>query len=150
VRRTLAAVVAGVAVLALSGCGATTDSGATAATTSTEAATSSTPQARYSKDDPEYQLAVIDGRLDPSDADVRRYDRALGRLQRKCRGVRRSRLADFAVVTKKQLEKAGRDITALQALRGVNKAIAPAVVGKVRCVDIFAAYATLVQSGQDS
>lgn len=152
-----------VCVLALTACGSNDanappeSSGApTPAPTTTLAATpdpeptpTPTPQSVDDYDENAKNLSIIDDQGDSDLRAVQQRSRALDVLEKKCPDDARSRLADYASVAKQEAKKEDVDITTLQALRGVNKAVAPSLIGKVKCSETFAAYIALVVSGTD-
>ncbi|HUR86945.1 MAG TPA: hypothetical protein VMY78_16550 [Solirubrobacteraceae bacterium] len=94
-------------------------------------------------------LAIVDGEGASDLRAVQQRSRALDVLEKKCPEAKRSRLADYATVTKQEAAKEDIEVTTLQALRGVNKSIPPRLIGEVKCQDQFAAYIALVVSGVD-
>lgn len=143
--------------IALPACGSDDSAGApsetaTAAATTAEPVPEAQPEPATEPtvddyDDNAKNLSVIDDQGDSDLRAVQRRSRALDVLERKCPGEERSRLADYATVAKQESAKEGVEITTLQALRGVNKSIAPGMIGKVKCQDRFVAYIALVVSG---
>lgn len=91
-------------------------------------------------------LAVIDGEGEYDEGAVAEREAAIQELQRWCRRAVPSRLADMATVSKQAIEESGTSVSTLQVLQGVGTA-ASADVG-IACSEIFAAYVTLVQSGE--
>jgi hypothetical protein len=87
------------------------------------------------------KLNVIDGH-----ASAAQYQRALDALRLKCREPE-TRLADYTVKTQQIIEsKTGEKEPLIGILTHTNQSI-PKSLGKTRCLDIFAAYATLRTGG---
>lgn len=100
---------------------------------------------RYSEDDTEYKLAVIDagGFVDLDDPSIDAYARALDAAEAKCTD-KRSLLGDYAVRAWQILAEEGVDVTVLQALRAIDQSI-PDESPKLDCAEIMAAWITLTR-----
>lgn len=91
-----------------------------------------------------YNLAVIDAAGTPTRSEVRQYVTSLKSLTEKCtEGVRR--VGAYARETWRIVNRKGVDATLLYVLDQVNLSM-PAGLGRTRCRDIFAAWATLAKS----
>jgi CHASE3 domain sensor protein len=93
------------------------------------------------------QLATLEENAPVSADDplVRKFDRQLDGLQRKCSDTR-SRLSDDTVRARELLSKAGIDEQLDSIITHVNASI-PHSTDKQPCVSIFAAYVTLRRGG---
>lgn len=121
----------------LAGCGTATSPTATPG--SAGAHRSGPPLSKAARD-----LATIDGVPQRAAA----YERALTRAKRSCPGESRTRLADLSTKAREIIQqKTGRTVDTLRILRSATGAIPRKLRGDVKCVEIFAAYVTLVRSG---
>ncbi len=133
-----------VLAVALVGCDSPTsasDDGGSGVGGDTPAAASS-----YTEDDPAYQLASLDGDVDPTNDEIAPYDKRLRRMARLCDGPR-SLMADYAVNGQKLLAKDDVDVTLRLMLRSMDgsltREIAKAAGGD--CIQIFARLVTLLR-----
>lgn len=118
-----------VVALAVAGCGGGGDSG------------------RASEPSVAQKLASIQKGSPASARDplVRRFDRALDALQRKCKD-RRIRLSDYTVRAQELLRKSGARESLESIITRVKGSI-PRSAPKRPCADVFAAYVTLRKAG---
>jgi hypothetical protein len=112
----------------------------------TGCATTSTTSGSEPKS-PELMLASIQAghELGQDDALTNQFRAALDSLGPKCKD-RRMRLSDFTVKSKELLDEEGIGESLLSILRHVDASV-PDNFGAQPCVDIFAAYVTLRESG---
>jgi hypothetical protein len=101
-------------------------------------------ESRYSEDDMEYKLAVIDagGVVDFDDPSIDAYARALDAAEAKCTD-KRSLLGDYAVRAQQMLAEEGVDVTVLEALQAIDQSI-PDESPKLNCAEIMAAWMVLM------
>ena len=103
---------------------------------------------KWSEDDVEYKLAVIDegGFVDHDDKRIDDYANALNRAERKCKEDR-TKIADMAVFTVQQLDERvpGHEENTLTMIRAANDSL-KSLKGKTPCSDIFATLVVLMTS----
>ncbi len=106
-------------------------------------ACSSEPETRFSDNQPEYQLAALDGQA-LTDAAISPYETALNEAENACQ-EERSLLGDYAFVAQEQLAEAGQSVTLLEMLKAMSDSV-PEEMRPTRCADVMAAVVTLMQS----
>lgn len=95
----------------------------------------------------EFKLSTLDGSIPAGNDDpaLVRYQVTLDALETKCTNGR-ERLADFAVVAKRELAERGVTVSLLEFLRSMNDAL-PTDLGTTDCTDIAAATVILMAPG---
>ena len=96
---------------------------------------------------PGFKLATLYWGSDPPASTVRQFDDLLRSLLRKCPDLPESRIGDVIYIVWKNLREAGSQVTLLQAAQGIDGSIPEQAAGLLDCMEVAAAWATLVLNG---